>query len=377
MSSSGKKDPPKGVGFQNGKDPTEKVNGSNGSKERELHTDLADAGAFGTKTEDRFSKIRDQSAKQREIRRANGSNARGITPKTFEETQKYQADRSHMRDSAPLPATVGDLDDSSHLLTDEQRMEYLRCLAVVKDPINAANRVGIDPQIFREARERDPKFLKECEDVLKERRYVQYMKSCDWRIRPRVDLNGNIYKPNIDIRRDHLPQLKASICEFGSLAKAAESVGSSLTRLKKFMEGDPEFKAEIEDAIAVYGASLEQAAHERAVIGYDVPIYGGRFKDELVGFERRYSDGLLKMLLQKTDPAYKDQQKIEVAKTTTIKHEIDFAALPQDSRAQLKAMLERLREQKERGALPAAAEDSQEFIEAEVVEKEPEPVESP
>lgn len=354
------KEPPKGtaafdptVGQQGRRDSTVGV---------ELKKDLADAGAFGYKTEDRYAGIpretqsgvhRTQSMMEaRRIRDEQGRSVGLRSPAVVRASREFKADRSHVHDSPPPPEGADSATIADSLLTEGQIGEYLRALSVKKDPIASAHAVGVDPQIMREKRERDPIFMKRCEDaLLNERRYVQYMKSSDWRIRPRTDPNGRLIHPTLEVLEEMWPQIAASIAEFGNFSIAADSVGTSASKIKNRMILDTDFRNLIEDALLTFSAKIEQEALRRAVDGYDVPVFGGRFKDEIVGYERKYSDSLMSMMLKRNDPSYRDKQTIEVQKQTTIRHEVDFGALPKEMRGNLKDMLQKMVAARQAGTL--------------------------
>lgn len=61
----------------------------------------------------------------------------------------------------------------------------------------------------------------------------------------------------------------------------------------------PAFSDQVDFAIEMFNAKLEEAAVERAVEGVDEPIY---YQGEHVGDKKKYSDDLLKFLMQANNP---------------------------------------------------------------------------
>lgn len=61
----------------------------------------------------------------------------------------------------------------------------------------------------------------------------------------------------------------------------------------------PTFSDQIDFALEMFNAKLEEAAVERAVEGVDEPIY---YQGEHVGDKKKYSDDLLKFLMQANNP---------------------------------------------------------------------------
>lgn len=92
---------------------------------------------------------------------------------------------------------------------------------------------------------------------------------------------------------------------------AAEELGYSPAAVKRAREQDPEWAEELEAAVALYVENrLETAADERAVDGWDEPVYQ---KGELVGTVRKFSDALLSKRLDALAPdKYARRSKTDV-----------------------------------------------------------------
>lgn len=105
--------------------------------------------------------------------------------------------------------------------------------------------------------------------------------------------------------------LLAHLTASGSLQKAADSAGLSVSLIRRHMSGDPEFFAAVDAAARASRVSiLEDEAMRRAVEGVEEPVYQSGV---LVGVKRVYSDKLLQMMLAAADPArYGDRKRLEL-----------------------------------------------------------------
>ena len=90
----------------------------------------------------------------------------------------------------------------------------------------------------------------------------------------------------------------------GSVTGAAREAGVSRSAHYKWVEVDPEYAEQFENANEEMVDGLEQEARRRALEGVDEPVY---YKGERVGSFRRYSDALLILLLRAKRPEqYRD-----------------------------------------------------------------------
>lgn len=87
----------------------------------------------------------------------------------------------------------------------------------------------------------------------------------------------------------------ARLRETGCVADACRTAGISTTSVRRARKRMPEFADRWDVALAEPRPVLRQAAFERAVYGVEEPVvrYG-----KIVAVRRRYSDGLLRLLLE-------------------------------------------------------------------------------
>jgi len=102
--------------------------------------------------------------------------------------------------------------------------------------------------------------------------------------------------------------------ENGLLCLSGEMVGVTPATVMNHLKKDPVLAERAEDAKQAWvDETLVAAAYERAVKGKDEPVFGGRFKDEIVGYKTKYSDGLLTLLLKAARPGEYREQTEQVA----------------------------------------------------------------
>lgn len=92
--------------------------------------------------------------------------------------------------------------------------------------------------------------------------------------------------------------LKA-LAENGSVVDACAVAGISSTSAYRARERIEGFAKRWDAALAKVRPKLEEAAYKRAVEGWEEPVYQN---GKLVGVKKRYSDSLLKMLVQREAP---------------------------------------------------------------------------
>jgi hypothetical protein len=100
---------------------------------------------------------------------------------------------------------------------------------------------------------------------------------------------------NDDKRRRFMETLALTGC----VRDAARVAGISSNSAYRRRGRDARFRAEWNEALGRAATSLEATAYKRAVEGVEEPILHG---GEIVGTKRRYSDSLLRLLLQASNP---------------------------------------------------------------------------
>ncbi len=112
-------------------------------------------------------------------------------------------------------------------------------------------------------------------------------------------------------------------------AARAASPGSgptgAMTTFKEARERDSAFAAAWEEALEVARADIEHEIYRRSTEGYEEPVYGGKYRETVVGTVRKYSDRLLELRARALLPAYRDAAALNVNKRVT--HDVDVGLL--------------------------------------------------
>ncbi|RUT27426.1 hypothetical protein C0V97_01255 [Asaia sp. W19] len=116
----------------------------------------------------------------------------------------------------------------------------------------------------------------------------------------------------VTLKKAFLEQLKKS----GNVSEAARAAGIDRKTAYNWRHHDPAFNEHWKQALEEATDLLEAEARRRALDGYEEPLlYGGRLIYDPEGrpvTRKRYSDGLLRMLLRAHRPAsFRDTRAVE------------------------------------------------------------------
>lgn len=84
---------------------------------------------------------------------------------------------------------------------------------------------------------------------------------------------------------------------------------------------DPAFAQAWEEAIDIARSEVEHEIYRRSTEGVDEPVFGGKYRETVVGTVRKYSDRLLELRARALLPAYRDAAALAVNKRVT--HEFE------------------------------------------------------
>ncbi len=124
-----------------------------------------------------------------------------------------------------------------------------------------------------------------------------------------------------------LPKRKAFLAvlaQTASVTRAANQIGLSRGHMYTVRAADAVFAADWDSAVEEGTDRIEDEALRRAVDGWDEPVY---HQGVMCGTVRRYSDGLLTMLLKARRPEkYRDRSSLELGGKDgqPIKLEVEF-----------------------------------------------------
>ncbi|HKX80106.1 MAG TPA: hypothetical protein VJM34_16445 [Novosphingobium sp.] len=116
----------------------------------------------------------------------------------------------------------------------------------------------------------------------------------------------------------------------GIVARAARaaspgSPGGAASTFKDERQRDPAFADAWEEALDTARAEIDHEIYRRAVEGYDEPVFGGKYREQVVGTIRRYSDRLLELRARAMLPGYRDTAGLVLNKRVT--HDVDAGVL--------------------------------------------------
>jgi hypothetical protein len=151
-----------------------------------------------------------------------------------------------------------------------------------------------------------------------------------------------------------------------TVVQAAAMAGVALSTVYLW-RSNPEFAEAFELAKELFKAKIEQEVFDRAIHGYEEPIY---YLGAEVGRRKVVSDTLLQFLAKRHIPEYRDKQTITVERSlATVDLMEQFRGLPAEEREQLTRLLEKLDAQAagERGAGEESTESPRKRILARVL----------
>lgn len=131
---------------------------------------------------------------------------------------------------------------------------------------------------------------------------------------PKTEQNGWREKSRVNPTKfnDELKSIFLDVfAETNRVMEACDLVKISYYTIKYHLEHDEEFVAAYENAKRRYRDKIHRHATELMLQGTEVPIIGGKNKDQVVAKYKNYPIPLLQMELKRVDPDYKDRQEID------------------------------------------------------------------
>lgn len=116
-------------------------------------------------------------------------------------------------------------------------------------------------------------------------------------------------KPPIEFTPARKVAYLENLRKTGLVYLSAEMIGTTSWTIDDHRKKDKEFDKLCAEAKQNWVDSLVAVATKRAVKGTKKPIIGGKNRDEIVAYERNYSDGLLSTLLRASRQEFRDGQE--------------------------------------------------------------------
>jgi hypothetical protein len=108
-------------------------------------------------------------------------------------------------------------------------------------------------------------------------------------------------------------------------AASPHSATGCLSTFADERQRDLAFATAWDEAVDGARAEIEHEIYRRAQQGYDEPVFGGKYRERVVGTVRRYSDRLLELRARALLPAYRDAAALNVNKRVT--HDVEVGLL--------------------------------------------------
>jgi hypothetical protein len=95
----------------------------------------------------------------------------------------------------------------------------------------------------------------------------------------------------------------------GQIQRSCDAVGITWKSYMRERQRDPEFAERCDEAERRYADALIVELRRRAVDGWEEPVVGGRNRDEIVAYVKKYDSNLLLAELRKRVPEYKENAR--------------------------------------------------------------------
>lgn len=93
--------------------------------------------------------------------------------------------------------------------------------------------------------------------------------------------------------------------------KACSVAGVSRMTVYWHKRNNPDFSRAMDESREFFKDLIEEEIFRRAVEGWDEPVFGGQFKDMVVGYVRRHDGKLLELLAKRHIPEYRDKATVD------------------------------------------------------------------
>ena len=136
----------------------------------------------------------------------------------------------------------------------------------------------------------------------------------------------------IPLSTDRKAAFLAELARHGIVMRAARaasphSASGCQSSFQDERHRDEEFAAAWDDALTAARADIEHEIYRRSQEGYDEPVFGGQYKERVVGTIRRYSDRLLELRARAMLPEYREAAGLSVIKR--VSHTVEVPLLGQ------------------------------------------------
>ena len=102
------------------------------------------------------------------------------------------------------------------------------------------------------------------------------------------------------------------LARFGRKKMSATAAGVNMSTIQDHRKNDDHFaQAEVE-ALETYKDRVRQAVYEYGVTGMLEPVFGGKFKNQIVGYKRIVSPAVTILEAKRVDETYRERAQLDV-----------------------------------------------------------------
>jgi hypothetical protein len=112
------------------------------------------------------------------------------------------------------------------------------------------------------------------------------------------------YKFDEDAQRRAL----VAYAHHGTYSKAAAAASVCMRTIRNKVRDDAQFAELWEEALMIFRDKMEEIAYDIAFKGTEVPIIGGKDKDQIIAYTKKYEPRIIELMLKKFNPEYREKQ---------------------------------------------------------------------
>ena len=96
------------------------------------------------------------------------------------------------------------------------------------------------------------------------------------------------------------------------MTEALEAAGVTRQTVMNHLDNDPDFAEAMQEARLAYRDRVHETLYHVAIEGVDEPIVGGKERDHIVGYTRKYYERTLLAEARRVDPDYKERSEVDM-----------------------------------------------------------------